>query len=90
MFDEETLATGVLANSGLSVTDFSDSSDLVGRLSDFLGSLNDLFGLNNNLLLLGLDDLLEILDLLLQGLSSSNLCFLRSLLDLLGDFGGSL
>jgi len=84
------LAASVLANLSLSVTDLSDSGDLVGRLSNFLGGLNDLLGLADDLLLLGLDNLLEVLDLLLQGLSSSGSCFLSSLLNFLGDLGGSL
>jgi len=74
LLNEKTLAASVLANLGLSVTDLSDSGDLVGRLSNFLGGLNDLLGLGGDLLLLGLDNLLEVLDLLLQGLSSSCSC----------------
>ena len=90
MFDEQTLAAGVLANSGLSITNLSDSGNLVGRLSDQLGGLNDLLGLGSDLLLLGLDHLLEVLDLLLQGRLSSSSGFSRSLLDLLGNFSGRL
>lgn len=90
MFDEQTLAAGVLANSGLSITNLSDSGNLVGRLSDQLGGLNDLLGLGSDLLLLGLDHLLEVLDLLLQGRLSSSSGFSRSLLDLLGNLSGRL
>lgn len=90
MLDEKTLASGVLANSSLSITNLSDSGNLVGGLSDRLGGLNDLLGLGFDLLLLGLDYLLEILDLLFQGLSSSGYCFLSSLLNLLGYFSGGL
>jgi len=90
LLDEKTLAAGVLADSSLSVTDLSDSGDLVGGLSDLLGRLNDLLGLGGDLLLLGLDNLLEVLDLLLQSSSSSSSCFLGSLLNFLGNLNGSL
>jgi len=90
LLDEKTLAAGVLANSGLSVTDLSNSGDLVRGLSDLLGRLNDLLSLGGDLLFLGLDNLLEVLDLLLQGLSSSLSCFLGSLLNFLGNLNGSL
>lgn len=90
MLDEETLASGILTNFSLSVTDLSDSRDLVGGLSDLLSLLNKLLGLGSDLLLFVLNHLLDVLDLLLQSRSSLDSLFLGSLLDFLGDFGGSL
>jgi len=90
LLHEESLAASILGYSGLSVTDLSDSGNLVGGFSDLLGTGNDLLGRCSDLLLLGLDDLLEVRNLLLQSLLSSFLCFLGSLLDLLGHFNGCL
>ena len=90
MLDKKTLASGILTNFSLSVTDLSDFRDLVGGLSDLLSLLNNLLGLFSDLLLFVLNHLLEVLDLLLQSRSSIDSLFLGSLLDFLGDLGGSL